>query len=84
MAAFSSVLVCVVFSIVCLLHIAAFWLDKYGKIISFVNIALHIFLFFLLLKVGAPIDEALLIYMISALVYALASFVKYRVGRSKR
>ena len=52
----------------------------FTKILTFVNIALHIALIIPLLLDGVPIEEAVLAYMISVFTYTLSSFVSHTVS----
>ncbi len=86
MTVFTSLTVWLVLSAVLLLHIASVVLPSlYAKIAIFVNIALHIALVWVLLAIKAPLDETVVICMISVFFYTLLSFVKYkrRGGGSK-
>ena len=69
--------VCAAFCLLIALHItAAIFNGKVSKIINIVNITLHIALIFPLLICKIPIDEAVLLYMISTLAYTLARYIK--------
>ena len=69
--------VCAVFCLLIVLHVAAsIFIGKVTKIINIMNITLHIALIFLLLICKIPIDEAVLLYMISTLAYTLARYIK--------
>ena len=61
------------------LHIASLLIsEKLGKILTFVNIGLHILLLPLLLLQKFTIEEGVLCYMISIFAYTLASYIVYK------
>ena len=61
------------------LHIASLLVsEKLGKILTYVNIGLHILLLPLLLLQKFTIEEGVLTYMISIFAYTLASFIVYK------
>ncbi len=65
------------------LHAAAVFLrGMLARIASYANIALHVAYLFLLLLASAPIEEAVLLYMISALAYSIMCFAKYKISGS--
>ena len=62
------------------LHIASLLAsEKLGKILTYVNIGLHILLLPLLLLQKFTIEEGVLTYMISIFAYTLASYIVYKV-----
>ena len=62
------------------LHIASLLVsEKLGKILTYVNIGLHILLLPLLLIQKFTIEEGVLTYMISIFAYTLASYIVYKV-----
>ena len=62
------------------LHIASLLAsEKLGKILTYVNIGLHILLLPLLLIQKFTIEEGVLTYMISIFAYTLASYIVYKV-----
>ena len=64
-----------------LLHAAAVFLEGMpARIASYANIALHVAYLFLLLLASAPIEEAVLLYMISTLAYSVMCFVKHKLA----
>ena len=61
------------------LHIASLLVkEKLGKILTYVNIGLHILLLPLLLIQKFTIEEGVLVYMISIFAYTLASYIVYK------
>ncbi|MBQ8720397.1 MAG: hypothetical protein IJY65_05130 [Clostridia bacterium] len=65
-----------------LFHAASAFLDGLpSRITSYVNIALHAVYIPVLLVAGAPIEEGVLLYMISVLSYTLFCFVKHELQR---
>ena len=61
------------------LHIASLLVsEKVGKILTYVNIGLHILLLPLLLLQKFTIEEGVLCYMISVFAYTLASYIVYK------
>ena len=61
------------------LHIASLLVsEKLGKILTYVNIGLHILLLPLLLIQKFTIEEGVLTYMISIFAYTLASYIVYK------
>ena len=63
------------------LHIASLLAsEKLGKILTYVNIGLHILLLPLLLIQKFTIEEGVLTYMISIFAYTLASYIVYKVS----
>lgn len=66
------------------LHIAALLFhDPVGKILSYVNIGLHIVFVFLLLLGKVPLEESVLLYMISVTVYLFGGALSARIGAKK-
>ena len=66
------------------LHIASLLVkEKLGKILTYVNIGLHILLLPLLLIQKFTIEEGVLVYMISIFAYTLASYIVYKVSEGK-
>ena len=49
--------------------------DRISKILNYVNLCLHILLILPLILGGVPIDEAVMLYMLSVLVYTLTRFI---------
>ena len=85
MVLFDSTFAAVLFCVICLVHIlGTFTNGKCAKTLRYVNIGLHIILILPLVWVGVQLEEALLIYMISAIVYMVAALVEYKVGVKKR
>lgn len=70
--------------VICTLHIVGALLHGAAKIVNYVNIALHIASIFLLLLLDASMEEALLLYMISALVYVAVNFFKSGKRRGEK
>ena len=61
------------------LHIASLLVsEKLGKMLTYVNIGLHILLLPLLLIEKFTIEEGVLVYMISIFAYTLASYMVYK------
>ena len=61
------------------LHIASLLVsEKLGKMLTYVNIGLHILLLPLLLIQKFTIEEGVLVYMISIFAYTLASYIVYK------
>ena len=70
--------------VICALHIASALGKKLlAKISQYVNIFLHICLFCLLLLSGTGIDIGVAVFMASAFVYVLTSFIRYEYERRK-
>ena len=66
------------------LHIASLLVsEKLGKMLTYVNIGLHILLLPLLLIQKFTIEEGVLVYMISIFAYTLASYIVYKVSGGK-
>jgi hypothetical protein len=76
----------IILAVIIILHVLSFALrELYGKIAVFVNIALHIALFILLLFLEASMEEIAFAYILSLFVYLACALAAYRiVGRSKR
>lgn len=61
------------FLLMLMLHIVALlFRDPVGKIIAYVNIGLHIVFVFLLILGQVPLEESVLLFMISVSVYLFA------------
>ncbi len=72
------------FLLMLILHIAAlFFHDPVGKILSYVNIGLHILFVLLLLLGKVPLEESVLLYMISVTVYLFGGALSACIGASK-
>lgn len=72
-----TVVLWVALAVSCGLHLISFFLDnKIGKIVNFVNIALHIAYIPVMLFAKFKIDLAVLVYMISVFVYTLPRFIQ--------
>ena len=85
MIIFTSPISIALYCIMMLLHIIGAIFDgKIGKIPNYVNIALHIALIIPLIIDGVPVDEAVLLYMISVLVHTTARLVSAQVRGGKR
>jgi hypothetical protein len=70
MIIFTSPAVIIVSALILILDIAKeFVVGIMGKTLAIVNICLHILLIFPLMFAGAPIGEAVLVYMCSTFVY---------------
>ncbi len=69
---------------VCALHFASVLTEKnIAKISQYVNIFLHIFLFGALMLSGASIEKGVAVFMASAFLYVLISFVKHEYGKRR-
>lgn len=72
------------FLLMLILHIAALlFRDPVGKILSYVNIGLHILFVLLLLLGKVPLEESVLLYMISVTVYLFGGALSARIGARK-
>ncbi len=66
---------CIIISLILILHVASvFTKQLISKIAVYVNLALHIALFGLLMYIGAEISELSVLFMGSFLVYVSLSF----------
>ena len=84
MTLFTNIAAVIILSIICTLHILNFVLPNlYSKILSFVNIALHIALLIPLLLESCEMADITLSYMISVFVYTLSAFVSSLVRRQR-
>ena len=82
---FESVFATALFLIICVIHIlSAIANGRIVKILKYVNIGLHILLVFPLIWLGVQMDEALLIYMISALIYIVFALIEYKINEAKK
>lgn len=54
-----------------------------GKILSIVNLCLHISLIFPMMTIKTPMAEAVLVYMLSTFVYTLVFFVRHNIESVK-
>lgn len=76
MSVFEAPLVLCVFCVMLALHIVScFTSELVSKILTYVNIALHISLLFLLIYFGFTIDKSVLMYMISVFVFVGSRFI---------
>ncbi|MBQ7387417.1 MAG: hypothetical protein IJW03_04535 [Clostridia bacterium] len=67
-----------------LLHvIASFLRGAWQTVLNILNILLHIALLPVLLYNAVPLDESVLAYMASVLVYTLVRFISYEVRRGR-
>ena len=74
----------IVFAIISI-HIATLFLkEKTAKICTYVNIGLHILLFPILLIENIPIDEAVMLYMISIFAYLFPRFASSLLEKGGR
>ena len=53
--------------------------EKLGKILRYINIALHIVLFALLLWTSVPMEETALLYLLSLLTYLFSALAQERI-----
>ena len=84
MVLFQSIASLILLGTVVLIHIATQLVDGIlAKILTFVNIALHIAIIIPLLLDSVPIEEALLVYMISLFSYTLFSYFRHIVAVKK-
>ena len=69
---------------ICALHfVSVLTKETSAKIAQYVNIILHIVLFCLLLLCEIKIDVAVAVFMASAFLYVLISFIKYEAEKRK-
>ena len=74
-------------AVMCILHAVCSFIpnEMIAKILTFVNIALHIALILPMVIAGFNISLAVLFYMISVFCYALCSYIRYAIDcRFKR
>ena len=77
MIIFQSTYALIITVVVISLHIVtAFSKSLPFKILNYVNIGLHIALFLTLILENVPIDEAVMVYMLSVFVYLAARLVR--------
>jgi len=77
MTVFENTAALIIACAIILLHIITCILEsRISKILKYVNIALHIGLIFPMIFGGMPIDEAVLLYMISIFVYTLSRLAR--------
>ena len=80
MQVFESPLVLCMICAMIILHIISYFTHGIvPKILTYVNIALHIALIYPLISYGFKIDESVLLYMISFFVFVLVRFVGVRI-----
>ena len=78
MILFETPLVLVTLLVLIGLHIGILFMPEVlAKIMTYVNIGLHIAILPLMLMYQYTIEEGVLVYMISVFSYTLASFIKY-------
>lgn len=53
------------------------------KILRYVNIGLHIILYLVLMLCRIPLDEVVLLLLVSLLLYVLSSLLWEKIGRGK-
>lgn len=64
---------------ICALHfVSVLTKEKIAKILQYVNIVLHIFMFFVLMLSKIAIDVCVAVFMFSAFLYTLITFIKYK------
>lgn len=82
MLLFETPLVLGILCVIIALHIASYFTPEHkAKMLTYVNIALHIFLMFSLIFCGFKIDESVLIYMISLFCFVGCRFIGETVRR---
>ena len=82
MIIFESPLSLILSALVCVLHVSGAFVGKLAaRIINVVNIIIHIALICVFLYDGVPLDEAVLVFMLSVFVYTLTRFIIYEVRR---
>ena len=84
MIIFKTPLVLLALAVLIALHIVSHFVsEKLSKILTFVNIGLHVALLFLLMYKGFTIEEAVLAYMISLFAYTLTAYLTYKLRDGK-
>lgn len=85
MTVFSSIYGIIAVSLIFLMHILGRLLPGiYGKAARYINIILHIPLGLLVVFLGAPIEEGVLLYMGSLFCYLLLWTVCRRAGKEEK
>ena len=82
-----TVISAITLAVMCILHAVCSFIpnETIAKLLTFVNIALHIALILPMVIAGFDISIAVLFYMISVFCYALCSYIRYAVDcRAKR
>ncbi len=81
MTVLSFPLVLIILAASCVLHVVACIVPGiYAKITSFVNIGLHIALFWALMLADVSYEEAAVVYMASVFVYTLCAYTRHRIS----
>ncbi len=84
MIIFTSPAVIIISALIIILDIAKEFVGGIlGKILAVVNICLHISLIFPLMLAGAPIGEAVLVYMCSTFVYTASHLLSTVIFRER-
>ncbi len=86
MTVLSSPLALILLAVSIVLHIVGVFVpDKYLKIIVFVNICLHIWLFSVLIISGIPLEETVAVCTVSVFAYTLSAFLRFKFfGRADK
>lgn len=82
-----TVISAITLAVMCILHAVCSFIpnETIAKLLTFVNIALHIALILPMVIAGFDISIAVLFYMISVFCYALCSYIGYAIDqRAKR
>lgn len=73
-----------IFFLILVVHIASAFLPrKIGDALEKANICLHILMVPLLLLANIPLDEVVLLYLLSLLIFLLSGIVSMRLHRRK-
>ena len=81
MVFYTSLWACAIITVIVALHVLIPFLNKLlARILSSVNICLHLFLIAVLFIVGAGLEELVLLLMTSLLIYLLTAYI---IGRRR-
>ena len=69
------------FAVVALHFVAPVLPPLSEKILKYANIALHVILYFVMMLCRIPLDEVVLLYMLSLLLYAASALLWQRMRR---
>ena len=72
-------------SLILVIHICTSILkENIAKILSYVNLGLHIVIFFLLMLLKVSLEFLALVFMISLLVHLVAALISYKLREKER
>jgi hypothetical protein len=85
MQIFSQPLPLILYLVLAALHFVSFALPPlWEKIVKYINLALHVILYFLMMLCRIPLDEVVLLYFLSLLLYLFAVLLFQRLRKTEQ